>query len=448
MDVFKSKPLKIASAVLYILLMIVCFYCACYQLPVGVKYGINLVVVGWACLMFFIRPMFNRAIFCMRFFALFFFPYLMFWMWSVAIWISEAQTFAYILRGSLNVFYMATNILYAAAAVYLFGEDTMPLTLVGMALANGLVALKVAAWAGVGTFISQYIRLIATFADDTGGAMRAMELHDMVYGWGVCVLYYAIHKERNHKLQVFSLLVSTLFFTMGFKRIAVPAVVGAAMMYHFLCWWKPKHIRGLSNIMALAAGGGIFFYLWLIKSGIFVELANELEIDLMYRDVIYTYFSDFFELVPSYIGKGIRFIYTYCTEDPSYHLATTALHNVYMETYIEVGFWCWWVWILFELAFRIHRVEERYTEIPAYALMAMNLYVFFTYLTDNTLFYYAINVLYRMAIMVWCLEVSENGDLLDSETQSLKAVQEGHRKKRSKKREAQEYAEDDFHICL
>ena len=46
--------------------------------------------------------------------------------------------------------------------------------------------------------------------------------------------------------------------------------------------------------MALAAGGCIFFYLWLIKSGIFVELANELEIDLMYRDVIYTYFSVFF----------------------------------------------------------------------------------------------------------------------------------------------------------
>ena len=102
-----------------------------------------------------------------------------------------------------------------------------------------------------------------------------------------------------------------------------------------------------------------------------MKLANELEINLMYRDVIYTYFSDFFELVPTYIGRGIRFIYTYCTEDPSYHLAVTALHNVYMETYIEVGFWCWWIWILFELAFRIHRVEERYTEIPAYALMSM-----------------------------------------------------------------------------
>lgn len=250
------------------------------------------------------------------------------------------------------------------------------------------------------------------------------------------------------KKQVFCLLVSWLFFTMGFKRIAVPAIVGAAMLYIVLYLWKPKHLRALANIMALATGGGLFFYLWFIKSGNFVKLANELEINLMYRDVIYTYFSDFFELVPTYIGRGIRFIYTYCTEDPSYHLAVTALHNVYMETYIEVGFWCWWIWILFELAFRIHRVEERYTEIPAYALMSMNLYVFGTYLTDNTLFYYAINVLYRMAIMEWCLEVSENSDLLDSEMQPLKAVQEGHRQKRSNKWKVQEKAKSDFHICM
>ena len=136
MDVFESKPLKLVSAAFYIVLMFLSFYCACYRLPVGLKYAINLLIFGWACAMFFLRPMFNRAIFCLRFFALFFFPYLMFWMWSVAIWISEFQTFNYILRGSLNIFYMLTNLMFASAAVYMFGEATMPLTLVGMTMAN------------------------------------------------------------------------------------------------------------------------------------------------------------------------------------------------------------------------------------------------------------------------------------------------------------------------
>ena len=62
----------------------------------------------------------------------------------------------------------------------------------------------------------------------------------------------------------------------------------------------------------------------MIKSGLFVELANEFGVDLMYRDILYGYFSQFFELLPTYMGRGIRFIYTYATEDPSYPLATAA----------------------------------------------------------------------------------------------------------------------------
>ena len=79
--------------------------------------------------------------------------------------------------------------------------------------------------------------------------------------------------------------------------------------------------------------------------------------------------------------------------------------------------------------------------------MAMNLYVFFTYLTDNTSFYYPINVLYRMAIMVWCLEISENSELVDPEREPLAVVKESRQKKRNKKRK-EENVEEDFHICV
>ena len=48
MDVFESKPLKLASAAFYIVLMFLSFYCACYRLPVGLKYAINLLIFGWA----------------------------------------------------------------------------------------------------------------------------------------------------------------------------------------------------------------------------------------------------------------------------------------------------------------------------------------------------------------------------------------------------------------
>ncbi len=392
---------------MFILLMFVSFYCACYQLPVSVKYAVNLLIFGWACAAFFIHPLFDRAKFCVRFFALFFFPYLMFWMWSVGIWISEFQTFAFILRGSQNIIYMMTNLLFVSGAIYLFGKHTLTLTVVGMTVANGLVALKVAAGEGVGNFIAQYIRLLVTFADETGGAMHAMELHDMVYGWGVCAVYYLIHKEKNWKTQVFCLTVSWLFFTLGFKRIAIPAVAGAIGLYYAMCILKPKHLRALTTIAAATTGVLVFLYLISIKNHSFFQFCEEHDIDLMSRDVLFSYYEDFYKLAPTYLGKGVRFIYAYGTEHQNDAIMVNAVHNVYLEFYIEEGFWCWWIWIFYELAFRVHRVQERYTDRPAYSLMAMNFYVFFTFLTDNTSFYFPNNVLYRMAVMIWCFEEEE-----------------------------------------
>lgn len=415
---------KYGRIVLYILLTFLSFYCACYRLPVGVKYGVNLVVFAWACLEFFIRPNFDHATFCVRMLALFAFPYLMFWIWSVGIWITQFQTFAFILRGSLNIIYMMTNLMFVAGAIYLFGKKVLNYTAIAMAAANSLVAVQIAAGGGIGAFIQQYIRLLLTFADDTGNLMRSMELHDMVYGWGVCVIYYMVHKEKNWRHQLLYLGISGLFFTMGFKRIAMPAVAGAILLFYIHSKWKPKNLHALTNIAAALCGVGAFFYLWMIKSGLFVRLAKEYGINLMYRDVIYTYFSDFFTLGPTYLGRGIRFIYEYCTTEPTYHLAAAALHNVYMEMYIEVGFWCWWVWILYELAFRIHRISERYGATPAYMLMSMNLYVFFTFLTDNTSFYYPNNVLYRMAVMVVCIESKEKDNIIDAESRSTEELED------------------------
>ena len=37
MDVFENKIVKIGGMGLYIVLMTVSFYCACYRLPVGLK---------------------------------------------------------------------------------------------------------------------------------------------------------------------------------------------------------------------------------------------------------------------------------------------------------------------------------------------------------------------------------------------------------------------------
>ena len=59
-------------------------------------------------------------------------PYLIFWLWSVGhLDLTKMQSLSFIVRGSLNIFYMLTNILFACAAVYLFDKRVMLYTLIG-----------------------------------------------------------------------------------------------------------------------------------------------------------------------------------------------------------------------------------------------------------------------------------------------------------------------------
>lgn len=410
MKVFQSKLIRQGSVVLYILLAFLSFYCACYRLPVGLKYGINLVIFGWACAAFFIHPQFEHARFCLRFFVLFFFSYFMFWIWSVGIWISEFQSWPYILRGSQNIIYMLTNLLYVAGAVYLFDEDVTTYTLISMSMANFMVFLEVGRSFGFPRVIAEYIRLLMTFADDTGGAVRSLELHDMVYGWGVYVVYYMIHRKFKDEKDLWKFVVAVFFFTLAMKRVAIPGAAAAVMFYWCMKWlmkrFDERILRKLITPIAVVAIVGLFLYLEVIRSGLFIEIADRFDVDLMSRDRLWTFYQDIYWLSPTYLGKGIRYIYTYGMHYTGpIDIPIAVVHNVYLELFIETGFWCWMIWLFYELSFRIKRLYEWFDAEAALGMMAMNFYVFATYLTDNTSFYFPINVVYRLVMMTWCYEI-------------------------------------------
>lgn len=426
MHVFKSKLLNKASAVCYILLVFIAFCADSYQyVPMAGKYAVNLMIVGWALAAYMICPDRERAVFCLRFFALYFFPYLLFWAWSTGIWIFELQTFDYILRGSLTSFYMFTNILMLCAAIYLFGSKSIEYTMIAMFMTNTLILLHVGQANGFPTLISEYITLLLTFADVTGSTIKQMEIHGLVYGWGAFVIYFATHKAKNKKQkyrQYLMLLGSIFYFTTGFKRIAVPAVAASIVMIHIWQKMKLRKIRNMVRIIAVMVIISIFGYLELIKCGIFYDICDKYEINLMFRDVLYKFYEDFYELSPTYLGRGVRFIYEYGSAVAEG--SREALHNVYLETYIEVGFWCWMIWMYYDLSWRVQRVIDRYELPPAAVLMGMNVYVFFTYMTDNTFYYYCVNVVYRMAVMVWCLERDKDEGILNAGLMEIDELRE------------------------
>lgn len=400
----KSEVIHALMAGLYIVLSFLSFYCACYRLPVGVKYIVSCLITAITVLVFLIKPNFERMKFCGKFAAMYFAPFFLFWLWSLVIWTKDFQSTDYIIRGTKNIVYMLTNILYFCSAFYLFGKKSIYYTFYAMCFAETVVLFQVGIENGFGTLFSEYVTLLTSFANETGPVIRKMELHDMVFGWGPYILYFLLYrdKEDSRWKHILLLIPAILFFTLGLKRIAVMAVGLALLLGIVVKFIRPSKKRTLYTWTGVVVTVLTFTYIVLVRDGRFMQYMQTLGINLMGRQDIYSSYNKYFEVVPTFLGNGIRFIYNY----GEIHNTVGSIHNVYLELFIELGFVMWFVWIWYDLRFRIKWMAKRYSYASAECLFVMCLYAFVTYMTDNTYFYFPINVTYRLLAMVWCYQTA------------------------------------------
>lgn len=408
MDGLRKPWVERTMAAVYIFLSFISFYCVCLRLPVGVKYGIDLVVGAWAIISFFLKPRFEHAKFCSRFFVMYFMPFLMFWLWSVVIWVLDFQTTDYIIRGSKNIIYMLVNILYICAGFYLFGRKVIYYTFHAMWIANIAVFFEIGMKYGFGTLFSQYIRLLTSFANITGPVVRYMELHDMVYAWGLYMVYFALHKEEHWWQNALYLSVAIFFFSFSLKRIGLIAIAIAIIAGFVYMNVRRRNKRKMITITTLLLICMAFAYIVMVRSGAFTAISEQFGINLMGREDIFKAYDDYYVISPTYLGQGIRFIYN--------HGETTGgvdtIHNVYLELYIELGFFVWLIWMYYDMQFRNKWIAKNYTYDAAAYLFAACIYMFITFTTDNTYFYFGVNVTYRMFAMVWCYDVAKKKGLI------------------------------------
>lgn len=382
---------------LFLVLSLLANLCACYYFNVGLKYIVGLVVMGWAALAFAVHPDFGKVKHFLKYYLLFYFPFLLFWVWSLVIWISSFQTVDYIIRGSLNTIYMFTAVGYVVGSYYLFGESAVYLNFYTMCAANTVKLAQTILANGAGQVLSEYITLVASFASETGKAISAMELHDMAFGFGPYILFFLLYR-KNGRLRLGHLLLAIFFFTLAMKRIAIAAVIlPLVLILPYL-----KMGDGARRVYGAILGyGGIllaFLYLWSIKAGVFYDIVDALGINMMSRDVFYARYSGFYELAPSFLGLGVRFVYRY---EEAVEGVVHQIHNIFLQMYIEVGFWTWFAWLWYEIRFRIYAIGKRVGFQGAILLLVSTIYMWITFATDNTLYYWPPNVAYMFLSLLW-----------------------------------------------
>lgn len=329
------------------------------------------------------------------------------WLWSIPyigmalislmIWIFNQTDLDYIIRGLKTVGSAELTVLAVACAIWIFGKKVVDYTFYGAVIAVALVVVQVILDYGVAEFGQQYLTLLVTFTGKTGPAMKYMEFHDLAQGLGIFLMYYTWTLKKDSR-SILLFAASLICFSFSLKRIVVVALIAGILIGLFLNKLKFKKRWYFLIAFEAALFLGAYAYLFLVKQGYYGTVMNWLGINTMSRDAIYTYYADFFELAPDYLGRGLRFIYTHTSEttemieaSKNVMIAVHNAHNEYITYFIELGFFGFIFWLWSNSWIKLNGIRRRYGwEAMTFTMMVV-VYCFITYLTDNTFFYYSIN---------------------------------------------------------
>lgn len=324
---------------------------------------------------------------------------------SILIWIIDLQSFGYIMKGTSKISYQLLNIAIVLCAVYMFEEKAGTYTFFGIAGANVVIILIGAATTGIGGAVSDMISNITSFgASDVilnSPFIRAIEIHDITFVMGVYFIYFLFFAPHEKYRYLYAALSLFLFFA-GLKRIAFLSLI-LAVAFALLCrLLGPKGKVRTLMFTSFAIVAFCYFYITIIQNGTFSRFCIEHDIELNGREKIYDYISNFYEVSPSYGGKGYEFCVQllksmHGTKDQVVDI--TAVHNDILKMYVEMGFWGFFLWIMGYYVFQTYWYISRCGEKVAVCFMSINIYMLITYLTDNTMFYYWSSMVIRMLPM-------------------------------------------------
>lgn len=399
---------------MYIGMMTIAFWNGGLGLPWFTKYVLQVGVLGIALLFMLVTGDFRRLKTIGQFGVLFGMPFVMMAALSMLFWALDFQQMNYMTRGCSTILYHVVSLSAMCGAVYLFGRKSIDYTLYAMCGANCCIILESIRYNGVGEFVTGLIAFIKSGGIDTNAAMKALEVHDLTFAFGLMLLF-ALCCERGKRRLIYAAL-SGLFFFLGLKRIALIGLIGVFFMGEFIRRMKPNVQRVLIIVISVGAIAICFGYVYLIQSGLFNEIVHALDIDTMGRDKLYAAFQEVYEFSPTFRGFGIGYVTRYISIMTEAKIGVFGthdfggMHNDIVTMYIELGFWGFAFWIWYSWNGRIVWCQKEFGMQTALLLLYETIYGFVTYATDNTVFYCYINTVFMLLPMAFALGEQEKDE--------------------------------------
>jgi len=350
-------------------------------------------------------------------------PHLVTLLFSLAIWVFSLSEFRQITRGLADTLYLFLGLLLAISYVVLFREKAVFVHLISMMLSYSiLLVIEIIIPYGIGTFFTDYFNLVTTFAADTSLVIVKAEFHDLCFALGVYVVYFLLC-AKTKKVKIAWAFLCLFFFSIGLKRIAVPAIVVGVLVGGLILAvskdMKLSLVRFLTTIFILF----IIAYLVLVRTGLFVTIADALGINTMGRNMLYERIEKYYSLSPFFMGYGLGYLERLLENLSTLFEGITLIHNDYLKTYIDLGFWGFFTWLIVSWKYAPNFFFKRRNTYTCMIFMGLYAYCFFTYTTDNTLYYYLLNVSTFTAV-ISCATFVEKEEQVVSNKNTVKTLGE------------------------
>lgn len=384
----------------------------------GISLGINIlykiilagVIVILSFAVFLIHTDLNRASILLKYVCLLILPQLSILVISMPLWVFRMQAGTYIRRGAFDQFYGITVTLAMAGMIYVFGKRGFWLNFAAMLGAN-LVTIAEVIWKnGFRAYWEELKTVIVTFAGDTGELMQAVEIHELTFAIGVCLLFCILNRREVRKFRLWwvLLLVAVFCFLSGFKRIGALAMGTAFLSGQILeMLTHGKQERKfwpllLSCLIVLA----MFAYICLVKGGVYEFLSDHFNLDTMGRRELSRYIDDYYWVGPDYLGNGAGFVSRMFSDLPQEY-TIRALHNDILAIYIDNGFWGFWIWMLLYMPLRTWVLCKWQGIRGGILSVSLGLFILITAMTDNTIYYVYVTSAVAISAMSYRIEELE-----------------------------------------
>jgi toxin CptA len=241
---------------------------------------------------------------------------------------------------------------------------------------------------GFGAFFSELITLVVTFAGETGQVIVKAEIHELAFCLGAYLVYMLFKLKKNIVFWIL-LGLAAFCFVAAFKRIAILAIVVAVLLgwgLTFISKRNDKLAFRLTQVLTIVIMVILIGYIAIIKMDLF-SMLQDAGLETSGRDRIYGAVDRFYEFSPSFMGHGIGFLTYQLNTGVGAGVGVTAVHNDFLQHFIDLGFWGYIIWLASMTLFRVNYFGKKGKTENAIVAFILIVYLVIVSSTDNTMNY-------------------------------------------------------------